>query len=174
LSGGSFEDADSSPPDTSWRPEPSVDFGFASYLGTYLQGWHQNLVSFGIPLQLGVKLELPVVTLDLLGEASGGMGFGNLFEYHLGGTLEIFFFDKIGLGAGMGFYGNTMNLGLGIDDTGETPINYAPPVETSYYRFSLIFRGGGYRNQVKTSLYAELYGDGKWGIGIAFGRPLTG
>jgi hypothetical protein len=104
----------------------SVDFGFTFHFNVYLHGWHQNLVSFGIPLQLGVELELPVVTLDLLGEASGGMGYGNLFEYHLGGILELYFFKKVGLGAGAGFYGNTMNLAIGAGDSEEDPISYAP------------------------------------------------
>jgi hypothetical protein len=40
-------------------------------------------VAIGAPLQLGVELELPVITLDLLGEVSGGGGYGNLLEYHL-------------------------------------------------------------------------------------------
>jgi hypothetical protein len=35
---------------------------------------------------------------------------------------------------------------------------------TNYYRFALIFRGDS-----KTSLYAELYGDGKWGFGVMVG-----
>jgi hypothetical protein len=49
-----------------------VDFGFTAHLNTYIQGWHQNFLSFGIPLQLGVEVKLPVITLDLLCEASGG------------------------------------------------------------------------------------------------------
>jgi hypothetical protein len=148
-----------------------VDFGFTSHLNVYVQGWHQNLASFGIPLQLGVELELPVLTLDLLGEASAGMGYGNLFEYHLGGMAELYFFDKrIGLGGGAGFYGSAFNLGLsagGSDDEGPI-INYAPPIKTMYYRFALIFRG-----EYKTSLYAERYGDGNWGFGLMWGRVLT-
>jgi hypothetical protein len=45
---------------------------------------------------------------------------------------------------------------------------YAPPIKTNYYRFALIFRG-----VYKTSLYAELYGDKKWGFGLMFGRVMT-
>jgi hypothetical protein len=46
--------------------------------------------------------------------------------------------------------------------------SYASPVNTNYYRFALIFRG-----EYKTSLYAELYGDGKWGFGFMLGRVIT-
>jgi hypothetical protein len=82
---------------------------------------------------------------------------------------ELYFFRKIGLGAGGGFYGNAMNWGISADDSSEVdPINYAPPIKTNYYRFALIFRG-----KYKTSLYTELYGDGNWGFGVMFGRVMT-
>jgi hypothetical protein len=146
-----------------------VDFGFTFHLNIYVQGWHQNLFSFGVPLQFGVELELPVLTLDILGEAGGGVGYGNLFEYRLGGMGELYFFDKqVGLGAGAGFYGSAMNWGVGADSSETNPVNYAPPIQTNYYRFALIFRG-----IYKTSLYAELYGDDKWGFGVMWGRVLT-
>jgi hypothetical protein len=173
---GSMSAADAPPSSGSSKPSsPSrssgsfVDAGFTAHLNLYGQGWYQNLFSFGIPLQLGVEIELPFVTLDLLGEGSAGMGYGNLFEYHLGGMAELYFFDKkIGLGGGGGLYGNAVNLGVLADSSGESSIRYAPPVKTSYYRFALIFRG-----TYKTSLYAELYGDGKWGFGVMFGTVLT-
>jgi hypothetical protein len=145
-----------------------VDFGFTARLGTYIQGWHQNLVSFGVPLQLGMELELPVITLDLLAEASGGLGYGNLLEYHLGGMAELYFFRTIGIGAGMGLYGSGLNWGIGYGSFEEDPINYAPPITTRYYRFALIFQGTS-----KTTLYSELYGDGKWGFGLMFVQVMT-
>jgi hypothetical protein len=148
--------------------DPSADFGFTSHLNLYFQGWHQNLVSFGIPLQLGVELKLPVVTLDLLGEASAGIGYGNLFEYHLGGMAEIYFFRSIGLGAGMGFYGSAFNIGSTIGSADESAVSYEPPIKTIYYHFALIFR-----DDSKTSLYAERYGDGRWGFGLMWGWVLS-
>jgi hypothetical protein len=151
-----------------------VDFGFTAHLNLYTQGWHENVVSLGIPLQLGFELELPFITLDVLGEASAGMGYGNFFEYHLGGMGELYFFDQsFGLGAGMGFYGNDFNLG-DVFDSGSSSgakgsvIAYARPVKAKYYRFALIFRGGS-----KTTLYGELYEDGNWGFGLMWGGVLT-
>jgi hypothetical protein len=146
----------------------SVDVGFTAHLNVYGQGWYQNLFSFGIPLQLGMEIELPLVTLDILGEASAGMGYGNLLEYRLGGMAELYFFRKIGVGAGAGFYGNDMNLAVSAGDSKEDTVSYEPPIKTSYYRFALIFRG-----EYKTSLYGELYGDGKWGFGLMWGRVMT-
>jgi hypothetical protein len=144
-----------------------VDFGFAVHFSIYLQGWHQNLVSTGLPLQLGVELELPVVTLDLLGEGSIGIGYGNLFEYHVGGMAELLFLNKrIGFGVGAGIYGSSLNFG----DTGsaeEASIAYASPIETSYLRLAFILR-----NSSQLSLYAELYGDGNWGFGVMTGVTL--
>jgi hypothetical protein len=146
----------------------SVDFGFTAHLNVYLQGWHQNLAAFGPSFQLGMELGLPVVTLDILGEAGVGLGYGNLIEYRLGGMGELYFFKKIGFGAGMDFYGSAMNWGSRTDSSGkEVPI-YAAPIKTMYNRFALIFRG-----KYKTSLYAELYGDKKWGFGMMWGRVLT-
>jgi hypothetical protein len=169
---GSMSAADDSGGDTSPSPSrssaSSVDFGFTFHLNVYAHGWHENLAAIGIPLQLGVELELPVITLDILGEVSGGAGYGNLLEYHLGGMAELYFFRKIGLGAGIGFYGNTMNWGISADSTEVDPINYAAPIKTNYYRFALIFRG-----TYKTSLYAERYGDDQWGFGLMFGRVMT-
>jgi hypothetical protein len=154
---------------SSWSSDSSVDFGFTIHLNFYLHGWHQNLISGGIPLQLGMELELPVITLDILGEASGGMGYGNMFEYRLGGMAELYFFERIGLGAGLGIYGSAINLGFSSDSSEENPISYAPPVQTNYYRFGLIFRG----DESKITLYAELYGDGKWGFGVMSGGIFT-
>jgi hypothetical protein len=110
-----------------------------------------------------VELELPVVTLDIMGEASAGLGYGNLFEYHLGGMAELYFLRKFGIGAGAGFYGNALNWGS-LLDSDENITRYEAPVKTNYYRFALIFRG-----ENKTSLYAEWYGDKKWGFGLMFG-----
>jgi hypothetical protein len=167
---GSSAAGDSRPPDSSRPRDSSVDFGFTWHLNLYAQGWYQNLVSIGIPLQLGVELELPVLTMDFLGEGSLGAGYGNLLEYHLGGMAELYFFKKkIGLGAGAGFYGSAFNQGDGTDNgSGKDLVYYEPPIETSYCRFALIFRG-----VYKTSLYTELYGDGKWGFGLMWGRVMT-
>ncbi|MDR0655836.1 MAG: hypothetical protein LBG22_05925, partial [Treponema sp.] len=87
----------------------SVDFVFTSHLNVYLQGWHPNAVALAIPFQLGLQIELPAVTLDLLGEASAGVGYPNVFEFHLGGMAELYLFDTFGFGAGAGFYGNALN-----------------------------------------------------------------
>jgi hypothetical protein len=178
ISSGTISAADSPlpapAPARTRRSPPSVDFGFTAHLNLYGQGWHQNLYSLGIPLQLGVELELPFITLDLLGEASAGIGYGNFFEYHLGGMGELYFFDQtIGLGAGLGFYGNDYNLGDMFDsgssgDTTGTVIAYERPVKSKYYRFALIFRGA-----FKTTLYGELYDDGNWGFGLMWGGVMT-
>jgi hypothetical protein len=169
---GAVEDEPSSggstTPARSQSSQPSVDFGFTAHLNVYAHGWHQNLAALGIPLQLGVELELPVITLDLLGEASGGGGYGNLLEYRLGGMAELYLFKKVGLGVGYGLYGSAMNWGISTDSSEENPVNYAPPGRTTYWRFALIFRG-----TYKTSLYAELYGDNKWGFGLMWGRVMT-
>jgi hypothetical protein len=146
----------------------SEGVGFTYHASTYFHVWHQNLLSFGIPLQLGVELEMPVITLDVLGEASAGIGYGNLLEYHLGGMAELYFSKKsIGLGVGMGLYGNAINWGFDLFGSGRSTVNYASPVKTNYYRFALIFRGIS-----KISLYAEMYGNDKWGFGLMFGSVL--
>jgi hypothetical protein len=61
-----------------------------------------------------------------------------------------------------------MNLGTGSRGLEEDAVSYEPPIKTIYYRFALIFRG-----TYKTSPYAELYGDGKWGFGLMWGRVMT-
>jgi hypothetical protein len=170
ISSGSSSSSDSPAPAQSRSRSSSVDFGFTAHLNVYAQGWHQNLASFGIPLQLGAELELPFMTMDFLGEAGAGIGYGNLLEYRFGGMGELYFFNKrIGLGGGAGYYGSVFNLGINASDPdGETIIAYAPPVKTIYYRFALIFRG-----RFKTTLYSELYRDRTWGFGVMWGRVLT-
>jgi hypothetical protein len=62
-----------------------------------------------------------------------------------------------------------MNWVTGADSTEENFVAaaYAPPIETQYYRFALISPG-----KRKTTLYAELFGDGNWGFGTMFGWVL--
>jgi hypothetical protein len=146
-----------------------VNPGFTIHLNVYAQGWQKNFISLGMPLQLGMELELPPVTMDFLGEASAGVGYGNLFEYRFGGMAEFYFFKKFGIGAGGGFYGNAMSMFIIVSDSGDNVLHYEYPGKTNYYRFTLIFR-----EKYKTSLYTELYGDGKWGFGLMWGRVLTG
>jgi hypothetical protein len=142
--------------------------GFTIHLNAYVQGRQKNFISLGIPLQLGMELAFPQVTMDFLGEASAGVGYANLFEYRFGGMAEFYFFKKAGAGAGGGFYANAMSMIITTGDSEDNVMNYEYPVRTSYCRFALIFR-----DKYKTSLYAELYGDGKWGFGLMRGRVLN-
>ena len=114
-----------------------------------------------------MELQLPVVSLGVLGEAGVGIGYGNLFEYRLGGMAELYFFRRIGLGFGYGLYGNEYNWGIFTSSSDEEVIRYASQVMLTYYRFALILRG-----DMKTSFYAERYADGNWGFGMMFGGIL--
>jgi hypothetical protein len=136
-----------------------VEFDF--HIGAYLNGWHENLLTFGMPLQIGVKFNFANMALSLLGEAAAGLGvpsvtelYSPLLEWHYGGMGEFYFpGKKIGLG-----------FGYGIVDSYLIQIQDFPPSQTfntTYMRFALIFRGSS-----KLTLYGNLYDSGNWGIGI--------
>jgi hypothetical protein len=150
------------------KSDLSLDLGFDAAIGLYANGWHQNLFSAGVPLQAGLKLSLGGFALALLGE--GGVGIGSssftdnlLLEWNYGGMGELYFIKKK---FGVGF-------GYGIVDS-KVLKNYKEGVieptlfNTTYMRFGLI-----YRKLSKTTIYAQLYGDGKWGFGLQFSGILT-
>jgi len=138
---------------------------FTGSFGMYLNGWHENILSVGIPLQLGVEVGFNNMAFDLLGEAGVGIGVlsfdekkSPLLEWNFGGMGEFYFpGKKIGLGFGGGVVDSTV---LNIFDL--------PPSEAfkaSYLRYALIFRTNS-----KLSLYGQQYGNGNWGFGLQWGR----
>jgi len=116
-----------------------------------------------MPIQLGVEFDFGrAISLALLGEAGGGIGYPYLLECNYGGMAELYFLNKrFGIGAG---YGNSLGF-LFYDVFTSYEYGEIPPdtFSSSYMRFALIFRGDS-----KTSLYAQLYTNGDWGIGIQF------
>jgi len=137
----------------------AVEFDF--HIGAYLNGWHENLFSLGLPLQIGVKFNFANMAVSILGEGAAGLGmpsvtelYSPLLEWHYGGTAEFYFpGKKIGLGFGYGFVNSYL-----------IQIRDLPPQETfntTYMRFAFILRGNS-----KLSLYGNLYGSGNWGFGL--------
>jgi hypothetical protein len=137
---------------------------FAGSFGVYLNGWHQNLVSLGAPLQLGLEFNFANMALAVLGEAVVGVGVSSitelrspLLEWNYGGMGEFYFpGKKIGLGFG---YGLADSMVLNISD-----LPSSDSFKTTYRRLALILR-----NNSKVSLYGQLYGDGNWGFGLQWG-----
>jgi len=134
------------------------------FLGLYLQGWHQNLGTFGMPLQLGVEFDFgSAVSLALLGEAGGSIGYPYLLEGNLGGMAELYFLNK---SLGIGFGGGTSTGFLPIDSLiplSEPGDERVAIIESTYLRFALILR-----KESKTSFFGQLYANGDWGFGVQF------
>lgn len=135
------------------------------YAGSYLQGWHQDMVSLGGALQIGVGFDFGrIISIAALGEAAGGFGYPYLLEGRLGGMGEVYFFDKtIGLGMGGGF----SVIYLPISTLGKSEVDADDPdktIKSSYLRFALILPG-----EFKLTLFANLYPEGKWGFGFQGG-----
>jgi len=143
------------------------EWDFITNVGVYLQGLNMNTVSFGIPLQLGVKFGfVDVISIAVLGEIAGGMGIPYMFEYNYGGMAEVYTFSEdFGLGFGIGSHNALMpwKEDLGENDNAETP----DKIKSNYYRMAVIFKGGG-----KTTVYGQYYnsGDkkGHWGLGFSY------
>jgi len=138
-----------------------LSLNYAGSFGMYLNGWHQNLFSAGLPLQLGIEFGFGDMALTLLGE--GGVGVGSssfqeniLLEWNYGGMSEFYFPHKI-IGVGFGYGIADSYLLSNYSKNESTPALF----NTTYMRFGLIFRKSS-----KTTLYAHLYGDGKWGFGL--------
>lgn len=171
----SSSSSSSSGSSSSSKSSSDFDFNFIFFSGVYLQGWHQNTFTFGIPLLLGVELDFGnVMSLALLGEAGGGIGYPYLLEYNFGGMAELYFADKMfGFGVGFGSSNMLMPWGDGLLDTGSSydyDYDYEPvpfDVKSTYIRFALILRKDG-----KTSIFAQRYANGDWGFGIQFTTDL--
>jgi hypothetical protein len=130
--------------------------------------------SLGALLQPGLELDFGrIVSLAVLGEAGGGVGYPYAFEYNYGGMAELTFANKhFGLGAGLGVKGAVVYMPDSFDM--DKHIKY------TYTRAALIFRG-----TYKFSLFAEYYHKEdplftydnwnnlkNWGFGIQWGRDL--
>jgi hypothetical protein len=162
------------------EPIPLIDVGFGAFIGIYLNGGYENLLSFGFPLQLGAGFNFANMTIALFGDVGIGLGVGSLdapsseltaslkqilLEWNYGGLAEFYFpHRKIGLSFG---YGMTNSMKLSDPDEGEYDIE---PFDTTYMRFGLIFLG----DYKKTTFYTHLYGDGKWGFGFQRGIGSAG
>jgi hypothetical protein len=134
-------------------------------MGTYLQGWHQNTVSLGFAMQVGVGFDFgKIISIAALGEAAGGFGYPYLLEGRVGGMGEVYFLNKtIGVGVGGGFsvtylpYSTLFSSDANEDDPDKL-------VKDTYLRFALILQKDN-----KTSFYAQRYANGDWGFGVQFG-----
>jgi len=136
-----------------------VEFDF--HLGAYINVWHENFFSLGMPLQIGVKLNFANMALSVLGEGGIGLGVPSvtklsspLLEWNYGGMGEFYFpGKKIGVG-----------FGYGLVDSYLIQIRDLPTSQTfksTYMRFAFILRG-----KSKLTLYGNLYGSGNWGFGV--------
>ena len=108
----------------------------------------------GMPLQMGVEIDIGrTVSLALLGEAGAGMGLPSLFEYNIGGMAELYFADKkVGLGFGIGHYGNML------------PLSDYEDKESMYIRFELLLRN----NNKKVGLFVQRYDENTLTFGMHF------
>ena len=134
------------------------------FFGNYLHVDRPNTISYGIPLQLGLELDLgSFFSLAILGDAKAGIGHPKAFEFNFGGTAEMFFFYKtFGIAMGYGMYSNT-----GTSPFADESLEYED-IKTSYTRFAIIFRTD--RN-LKFVAYVDLYNswnDRKMGFGFSF------
>jgi hypothetical protein len=144
---------------------PPSYLGFTGSIGMYLNGINENVLSAGVPLQLGLRYRSGDFAVKLLGEAGAGIGVQSftetgspLLEWHYGGTAEIYW-QRIGFGVGLGGAASTsLNIpGLPTPD----------PFNTTYARFALI-----YQNKSKFTVYGQHYGSGNWGLGLQWGRSF--
>jgi len=144
-------------------------FEFVGTIGAYGNGWHENLVSVGIPLQLGAEINFAKMAFALLAEGGAGLGLPSVeewkspvVEWYYGGLAEFYLpGQRFGLGFGY-FFLNTYDL---IEKAGPS----RDPFETSYMRFSLM-----HRNKSKQTIYGQLHENGDWGIGIIFSSGFLG
>jgi len=140
--------------------------GFTGSLGIYFNGWNENILSAGIPLQLGLRYRnTGGFAINIIGEVGAGIGTlsftdlaAPLLEWNYGGMCELYW-KSVGLGFG---YGIVDSMSLNIFDW-ESSI----PFNTTYMRFALIFL-----NRSKFSIYGQHYGRENWGGGIQWGRSF--
>jgi len=159
--------SDSPSSGSSSKSSSGFSWNIPLFMGTYLQGWHQNIFSGGILLQTGMELNFGRdISLALLGEADGGVGLPYFLEGNLGGMAELYFLEKtIGIGLGFGSSTILMPIFVSYDPYEEEP---ADSLESAYMRLALILR----KNYNKTSFFAQLYANGDWGFGIQFSWDL--
>jgi hypothetical protein len=163
-SSGSSSSSSSSSGSSS-RRSSSFNWNVPFFYGIYLQGWHQNIFSAGIPLQIGLEFDFSRdIRLALLGEVGVGVGLPYLLEVNAGGMAELYFLEKIiGIGVGLG----SSTLLAPISTSNELRKEPADTLKSTYTRFALILR-----NYNKTSFFTQLYANGDWGFGIQFSWKL--
>ena len=169
LSTGPSSGSSSSPGSSSSSAPSGFGWNIPLFFGLYLQGFHANTVSLGVPVQLGVEFDFwRVASIAILAEAGAGLGWPYIIEYHYGGMAELYFADKrFGLGAGLGSHGAALRWEAVRDDYNSGNSNMPETLQSFYTRFALFYRNKGH----KLSLYAQYYGN-NWGFGLTWGKNI--
>ncbi|MDR0503198.1 MAG: hypothetical protein LBH16_07745 [Treponema sp.] len=156
-------------PEKASRAKFENPFEFVGSFGFYANGWHENLASVGIPVQLGAEVNFGGMAFALLADGGAGVALPSLeewrtpaIEWYYGGLVEYYIpGQRIGAGFSYGFC-DTVKFEDRDSFEWDTFAN-------SYMRFSLI-----HRNRAKQTVYGQLYKNGNWGFGILWTSGFTG
>jgi hypothetical protein len=174
-SGSASSGSSSSGSSSSDSSSSGFNWNIPIFLGFYLQGYNKNTATIGLPFQLGVEFDFgKVMSLAMLGEASGGVGYPYMVEGNLGGMAEVYFLNR-SLGLGVGGGSSTVFLPwviLFTDDHSYDESNVL--FQSNYIRFALILGNNLLGKSRKLSLFAQCYTSGDWGFGLQFVSNILG
>jgi len=157
--------------------DEGMDVGIKFNFGNlYVNGWAENMVSIGLPVQLGAEFTFSKFAFAILADAGAGIGVSTIeevsspvAEWYYGGFGEFYILNKrLGFGFGGGMIDSYV---WKIFDTDlpdflgfiSLPDAVSPdPFNTFYLRAGLILRG----KKHKLTVYGQYFGDGKKGLGL--------
>jgi len=151
-----------------------VKFNFGKL---YVNGWAENMVSIGLPVQLGAEFTFSKIAFALLADAGAGFGVTSVtewtspvVEWYYGGLGEFYVLNKrlgVAFGGGMidsyvmGFF-NSDKIPDALSFLKIPDITTPDAFKAYYLRAGLILRGK--RN--KLTVYMQYFGDGNTGFGL--------
>jgi len=159
--------------DDSEGMDVEIQFNFGKL---YVNGWAQNMLSIGLPAQLGVDFSFSKFAFSLLADAGAGIGVSTVeelsvpvIEWYYGGLVEFYILKKrLGLSVGGGMIDSyvlevlsTDNIPDALSFLGIPDVPVPDPFNTYYIRAGLILRG----KKHKLTVYGQYFGDTKIGFG---------
>jgi len=142
----------------------------------YVNGWAENMLSLGLPVQFGFDFSFSKFAFSLLADAGAGIGLSTLeeisvpvIEWYYGGLLELYILNqRLGVVVGGGMIDSyvlevlsTDNLPEFLDFLSIPDVPVPDPFNTYYVRYGLILRS----RKHKLTVYGQYFGDGKMGFG---------
>lgn len=147
------------PPPPSYSDYSDFDIGVHLLMGAVLNAGYNDLLSFGLNIQGGVRLRMDEVTLDLLGQVEGALMILFLPCWGAGVIGELHFSDSFGLGFGTGI---ANGMGALITESDGHMEN------RQYMRGAMIFFPDSFDEVSKVTIYGDYFLNSNWRFGVAF------